>query len=233
MVQTVLTVAAIGVVLAALWAAREALMLIYISALIAMGFSPMVRLIERPRARARSRRVPRVFAILAVYLTAVAVVVLLGLLVVPPLVEQAVALWDRLPGYVNDAQRVLIRYKLITRPITLQQAVENAPPGTGGNAVTTVLVALWSVVGGVFGVITIVILSFYFLIEGESLVQYATRFVPSHQRGRFIAAASGAVVKVSAWLRAQLTLGGVMGACSAAGLALRSEERRVGKECRL
>ena len=220
MVQTVLTVAAIGAVLAALWAAREALMLIYISALIAMGFSPLVRLIERPRTRARSRRVPRVFAILAVYLTAVAVVVLVGLLVVPPLVEQAVALWDRLPGYVNDAQRVLIRYKLIARPITLQQAVESAPPGTGGNAVTTVLVALWSVVGGVFGVITIVILSFYFLIEGESLVQYATRFVPSHQRGRFIAAASGAVVKVSAWLRAQLTLGGVMGACSAAGLAL-------------
>ena len=48
MLQTVLTVAAVAILLAALWAAREALMLIYVSALIAMGFSPLVRLIERP-----------------------------------------------------------------------------------------------------------------------------------------------------------------------------------------
>ena len=43
MLQTVLTVTAVVIVVAALWAARAALMLIYVSALIAMGFSPMVR----------------------------------------------------------------------------------------------------------------------------------------------------------------------------------------------
>ncbi len=45
MLKTVFAIAATAVVMAALWAAREALMLIYISALIAMGFSPIVRVI--------------------------------------------------------------------------------------------------------------------------------------------------------------------------------------------
>ena len=51
MIRTVLTVTVAVLVVAALYAAREALMLIYVSALIAMGFSPLVRLIERPRVR--------------------------------------------------------------------------------------------------------------------------------------------------------------------------------------
>ena len=45
MLKTVFAVAIIGIVLAALFAAREAVMLIYISALIAMGFSPLVSVI--------------------------------------------------------------------------------------------------------------------------------------------------------------------------------------------
>src|SRR5437867_3121942 len=149
MVQTVLTVAAVVVGLAALWAAREALMLIYVSALMAMGFSPLVRLIEQPGQRIGMRRIPRVFAILVIYLAIIGVFVLAGLIVVPPLIEQATTLWDRLPQHFNDFQRVLIRYHLMTRRVTLQEAVQNAPAGTGGNAVNAVLAAIWGVMGGV------------------------------------------------------------------------------------
>src|SRR5438874_4494373 len=66
LIVTVVVVAVAVIVLAALWEAREALMLIYVSGLIAMGFSPLVRIIERPHAKGR-RRVPRVLAILAIY----------------------------------------------------------------------------------------------------------------------------------------------------------------------
>src|SRR6266540_1661742 len=92
MLQTVATVAAAVILIAALWAARQALTLIYISALIAMGFSPLVGILERPR------RIPRWLAILAIYLVIVGVMVLLGLLVIPPLVAQASSLWARLPN---------------------------------------------------------------------------------------------------------------------------------------
>jgi putative permease len=220
MLRTVLTVAAVGILIATLWAARDALMLVYVSALIAMGFSPLVRFIERPGQRKRGSAIPRVFAILAVYLAIIGIFVLVGLLVVPPLIEQATTLWQRLPQNFNDLQYELIRYKLLTTPVTLQEAVQNGPAGTGGNAVATVLTAISSVMGGVLGFITMVILSFYLLIEGDSLMRYATRFIPRRHRTHVSAAAREAVGKVSAWLRAQLTLAGVMGAFVAVGLGI-------------
>lgn len=155
--QTVLTVAGVAILIAVLWAAREALMLIYVSALIAMGFSPLVRLIEHPITARRNLRVPRWLAILVVYLTIVAVIVLVGLTVIPPLVAQAVSLWERMPAEFNRLQTFLVRYKLMRRPITLAEAVQSAPDGSGSNAVGTVLVALSSLIGGVFGLITILI----------------------------------------------------------------------------
>ena len=223
MLQTVATAAAAVIVLAALYAARGALMLIYVSALIAMGFSPLVRFIQLRRGGDGRSRVPRTLAILVIYLVIVGVLILLGLMVVPPLVSQARDLWARVPGTFDDFQRFLIRYRLMTRRVTLQAALQNAPVGSGGNAVSTVLVAISSVIGGVFGAITILILSFYLLVEAEPLLGYLMRFVPTPQRTRVGTAAREAVLKVSAWLRAQLILAGVMGAFAAVGLGVMGE----------
>ena len=220
MLQTVLTVAAVLLALFALWAAREAILLIYISALIAMGFSPLVREIERPNAASRRRRVPRWLAILTIYLVIVSVFVVVALMVIPPLVAQADALWDKLPGEFNRLQMFLVRRKLMTRTITLAEAVQSAPSGSSGNAVETLFVALSSVIGGVFGVITVLILSFYLLIEANTMFEYVMRFVPAGRRADVATAARDSVTKVSAWLRAQFMLAAVMGLFAAVGLGL-------------
>jgi predicted PurR-regulated permease PerM len=223
MLKTVFAVAIVGIVLAALFAAREAVMLIYISALIAMGFSPLVRGIERSRKQHGRRRVPRVLAILAIYLTMIGVIVLVAFLVVPPLVEQATSLWAALPNYFNKFQQTLVKYKLISHRVSLQEAVQNAPAGSGGSAMSTLAAALWSVIGGLFGLISILILSFYLLVEAEALFTYGVRFVPESRRGLAMTASREAVVKVSAWLSAQFILAGVMGTFAAVGLGLMGE----------
>jgi predicted PurR-regulated permease PerM len=192
-------------------------MLIYVSALTAMGFSPLVRIIERPRAGNGARVVPRWLAILAIYLSIVGVIVILGLMVVPPLVAQAVSLWARAPTEFNKLQTWLLEHHMMTRRITLEQAVENAP-SAGANAVGTMLIAISSLIGGVFGAFTILILSFYLLIEAQAMFDYLMRFVPAGHRAGVATAAREAVVKVSAWLRAQFVLAGVMGTFAAVGL---------------
>ena len=223
MVRTILMVVAVAIAVAALWAARAALMLIYVSAIIAMGFSPMVRVADRPRGASGQKRarVRRTLSILAIYLGIIGVFVLVGLTVVPPLVEQAGQLWTRLPQAFNDLQRFLIRGHVMTTTtrLTLQEAVQNAPAGSG-NAVGTVLGAIWSVVGGVFGLVTILILSFYLLVEAEGLFEYVTRFVPEPTRKRFVMVSRESVEKVSAWLRAQFILAGVMATFAGVGLGL-------------
>jgi predicted PurR-regulated permease PerM len=222
LLQTVATVIAVGIVLVALYAARAALMLIYISALIAMGFAPVVNVLQQRRADGR-HGVSRTFAILTIYLVILLVITLLALAFVPPLVAQARDLWARVPELFDALQRFLIRYRLMTRRVTLQEAVRSAPAGSGGNAFSTVIGAVSSVIGGVFGLITILILSFYLLIEAEPLFGYAMRFVPGDNRARVGLAAREIVRKVSAWLRAQLTLAGIMGLFAAVGLGLMGE----------
>ncbi|HKB14254.1 MAG TPA: AI-2E family transporter [Vicinamibacterales bacterium] len=217
MVETVLTVTAVGILLSAVWVARHALMLVYVSALIAMGFAPLVRVIEQPRER---RTVPRWLAILMIYLVIVGVVVLVGLMVIPPLVAQAESLWTTMPAEFNKFQNFLIRYKLMTHRVTLEEAVQNAPRGTGGNAVGTVLVAISSLIGGVFGLVTVLILTFYLLVEANAMFDYFARFLPASRRADVALAAREAVTKVSAWLGAQFVLAGVMGVFAAIGLWL-------------
>jgi predicted PurR-regulated permease PerM len=220
MFQTVGTVTGVAILLAVLWEARDALLLVYVSALIAMGLSPLVKLIERPNRQGTKRRVPRWLAILAIYGVLVALLVFIGLLVVPPLVSQAVALWARLPTEFNRFQTFLITHKLMVHRVTLEEAVQNAPSGTGGNAVGTVLVAISSLIGGIFGLITILILTFYLLIEAGAMFEYLVRFVPRGRRADLATAARQGVAKVSAWLRAQFILAGVMGTFAAVGLGL-------------
>jgi predicted PurR-regulated permease PerM len=220
MLQTVGTVTGIAILLAVLWAARDALLLVYVSALIAMGLSPLVKLIERPDGRGVKRRVPRWLAILAIYGVLVAAIVFLGLLVIPPLVSQGAALWAKMPSEFNRFQTFLISHRLMVHRVTLEEAVQNAPSGAGGNAVGTVLVAISSLIGGVFGLITILILTFYLLIEASSMFEYLVRFVPPARRADLATAARQSVAKVSAWLRAQFILAGVMGTFAAIGLGL-------------
>ena len=163
---------------------------------------------------------PRWLAILVIYAAIVAVVVLIGLMVIPPLVAQAESLWARLPTEFNRFQTFLISHKLMTHRVTLEEAVQNAPSGTGGNAVGTVLVAISSLIGGIFGLITILILTFYLLIEAGAMFEYLVRFVPARRRGDVATRRARRSSKVSAWLRAQFVLAGVMGTFSAVGLGL-------------
>src|SRR5579864_1552321 len=185
-----------------------------------MGFAPLVGFIERPRQGRGRRFVPRWLAILVIYLAIVGLIVLVGLMVIPPLVAQAASLWERAPAEFNKLQTWLLDHHLMTRQITLSEAVENAPNGTGANAVGTMLVAISTVVGGVFGLITILILSFYFLVEAQAMFDYLIRFVPAGRRADVATVAREAVRKVSGWLRAQFVLAGVMGIFAAVGLGL-------------
>lgn len=224
MLQTVAAVTAAATLVVVVYAARDALMLIYISGLIAMGFAPLVRILEQPQgARPARRGVRRTLAIFAIYLAIIGAFVLIAMTVVPPLVTQTRELGGVIPKMFDDFQRFLLRYKLMGRPVTLQEAVQNAPPGTAGNGMITAVSAISSVIGGVFGIVTVLILSFYLLTEAEEIFNYMMRFIPAPKRERVGIASREAVRKVSAWLRAQMLLAAVMGLFAAVGLWLMGE----------
>src|SRR6185436_12862156 len=95
----------------ALWEVRSALMLVYISALIAIGLSPVVNAIERKRLM--RQRVPRWAAMLVIYLFIIGVIVGITILVVPPIVMQARELGMELPRLLHQGQQWLMNRGLL------------------------------------------------------------------------------------------------------------------------
>jgi predicted PurR-regulated permease PerM len=215
--RTLAIVAAAVIIGWALYLAREALLLIYISALLATGFSPLIAFIERQRVIPIGARVPRWLTILVFYLVFLSVVTGIALMVVPPLVYQATDLWARMPASFSDVQSFLLAHHVISHPVTLGEAVSQAPASTG-NAVATVLSTVWTVVGGIIGLVTIFILTFYLMVEAESIMTAFARLFPADLRSDVIEAERQVARKVSAWLNGHLMLALVVGTLVAAGL---------------
>ena len=217
-----ITMTALAVIV--LWAAylvRDILLLIYIAGLLATGFSPIVRLIERQKALPiGTRRFPRWLAILVLYVFILGSLTAIGFLVFPPLVEQAQQLWATLPAMFERAQQFLIAKGILNEHLTFRQAVERAPRPGGGETVGTVVGAVTGVVGGIVGLLTILILTFYFLVESGTLRRNLLQLFPRRNRARVDAVTREITTKVSAWLGGQLLLGGVIGVTSALGLWL-------------
>jgi predicted PurR-regulated permease PerM len=208
------------VVLWAAYLARDALLIIYISALLAIGFGPVVNAIEHQTfIRAGTKRLPRWLAILIVYVAIIGVLAIVALLVIPPMIEQSQELWTKVPGLLDRGQSLLMRYGLLNHRITLEEAVRSAP-SSPGNAVGTVAMAVTRAIGGIFALMTILILSFYLLVESETMFTAFARLFPRSDRPRFEEGARQISTKVSAWLNGQLMLAGAIGSSAAIGLYL-------------
>lgn len=215
--------AAAAIAVALLWViyqARGALLLIYVGALIAIGLSPLVSIIER-EDRLTANRVPRWLAILTIYLLIVATFVGIGMLVVPPLAAQSRELWETAPELLHRGQQWLIERGLLSREISVREAVERAPAAVASaEPVRAVFNALWGLVGGVAGLVTILILAFYFLVEADTIVRTFVRMFPRSRRRRVGDACRRVTTKVSAWLGGQMLLAGIIGGSAALALWL-------------
>jgi predicted PurR-regulated permease PerM len=208
----------------ALYQVRTVLMLVYVSGLLAIGLAPIVRAVERQKMLpVGTRRFPRWVAILTLYVALLSVLVGVGFAVVPPLVAQAQALSRRIPDLFARAQQFLMDRGLIDHELTMTEALQKAPSGvlsSGGDAVATVIGAVMGLAGGVFGLLTILILTFYMLVESDTIFRRFVRLFPVEQRLRVATVSSDISMKVSAWLGGQLLLGAIIGVTATVGLWL-------------
>lgn len=200
-----------------LYLVRTPLLLIYVSALFTTGLAPLVRIIERQRIVAISRRrLPRAAAILVIYATVLGSVAGIAAAVVPPMVRQSQEFWKELPTYMDLAQQKLTSWGLISPDASFKDLLQQAPAGSG-DAVNVVLAALWGFVGGIFGIISILLLTFYLLVDSQRVFELFVRLFPRRDRNRVSEISELVAVKISAWLGGQMLLGLIIGTMSAIG----------------
>jgi predicted PurR-regulated permease PerM len=168
--RTVVTVAAlvvgVAIVLWVVWVSRRVLVWTFISAFLAVALSPAVDALQRRGIQRRG------LAAAVVYLVMIAVVAGLGALFIPTLVAQINDLVNAAPGYVRDLTHgrgplgfLETKYHVVER---VQQAVKGNGSGRLAGGATAALDVTRSVVTFVAGVVTILFMTFFMLLEGQA-----------------------------------------------------------------
>lgn len=176
--------AALGVALAyglvqALVAVRSVLVLLLISAFLAIGLNPAVIAMER-------RGLRRGLAVAVVLLGALLFFTGFALAVVPPIVDQVDQFVDSAPGYISDLQsnqRIADldeRYQLLDRA---REALDS-PEDIGGQLFGGLFGVGKVVFSAFFSTLTVLIVTLYFLANLPVMKARSYRLVPRSRRAR-------------------------------------------------
>ena len=189
-----------GVILA-LWVAysvRDVLMLIYVSALFAVVLSPAIGVIQK--IRINGWRAGRGFAIIFLILMLVLAGTCFVVFALPPVYRDGrnfSADWPKHLAEVTEGIRHLPFANKID-PASLQKYAAEIAGDAGG--------LFLNLAGGIFGLFTAVILTAYFIIDGDRSFHWAVSLFPYNQQHRLTATLMRAKARMSNWLIGQMML---------------------------
>jgi predicted PurR-regulated permease PerM len=181
-VRVVATVVVSGLALFILYLVREPLGYVFLAAFLAVAASGPVNLL--------SRKLPRGLAIALVYLGILLLPFVIGLILVPPLVEQAVKLANNLPEYAQDLNEAFDenpqlreaneKYDITTK---LEDVADNLVSRLGDAAGALVDIGA-GLVSSIFALVTIVVLSMFMIGRGQAWRDAILRHRPPNQAER-------------------------------------------------
>ncbi|HEX2051439.1 MAG TPA: AI-2E family transporter [Actinomycetota bacterium] len=215
-VRIVVTVVATLVVLYAVYLVRSVLVLVLVAAFLAAGLDPAVRRLE-------GFGLSRGAAVGTIFLAALAFLVAFAMAVVPPLARQVADFARDFPDYVRDiAQDNTLLSDWVTEnqlATRLEKAVGQIPSTIGGSF-GRILGFAGSVLGQLFNVLTVVILTIYFLLSLSRIRHGSLRLVPASRRERVAALLDPVLEKIGGYIAGQVTVALVAGALAFVFLAI-------------
>jgi predicted PurR-regulated permease PerM len=197
----------VAVLLAIAWHIRDVLLLIYVAALFAVVIGPAVSFIQSWSIR--GWHPGRGLAVLSIMLGVVLTLTVLIVFIAPPIVRDMQSFTSDLPQKVHTVQAKVQGLPFADRlnPDALQRYAADAIGGVFG--------LFAGIAGGLLGFVSWLVLTVYFVIDGERAVGWGLSFFPLFQRGRIRKTLERAEHRVSRWLIGQLMLMVILGVASA------------------
>lgn len=199
---------AIGLYLA--WLLRDVLILLYVSALFAVVLLPVVHGVQR--LRIRGWRPSHGVAILVIAILLVGGIAGFFFLTIPPLVREIKSFAQALPGHTPGFMGRMQRLPLL-RDINfaaLEAKLKQETVQHVGAFVASV--SGWAT--KFFEIITGIILTVYFLAEGDRVYRWFLSMVPTARRRRLDQTLQHAATRMGRWLLGQLMLMLILGVLS-------------------
>ncbi len=185
--RTILTVLAIVLAVAALlkvlWIAHQVLTWVLIAAFFALALDPVVNFLMRLGIRRRGLAIATTFILIAI------VVVALGFTFIPTLVGEINDFIDAVPQYVKDLTEGRGKLGFLERDYHLVERVQDAASnielsrvlGVSGTAVAVTK----GVITAIVATITIIVMTFFMLLEGPKWVERFFDELPEESRPRW------------------------------------------------
>ncbi len=184
-VRIFFTLVALGVLLYLLYLVRSVLGLLCIAIFLSVALGPAVD-------NFRKLKLPRAAAILATFIAMFLAIFLIGLIVVPPIVNEVEAFADDVPSYIDDirSNETLREYDDkydITQKLEEQASSLPSRLGDAAGALQAVTVGVFSTI---LQLVTVLTITFFLLLDGGRIVNFIlTQVRSSHQeRVRQVAA---------------------------------------------
>ncbi|MBS1802297.1 MAG: AI-2E family transporter [Acidobacteria bacterium] len=201
---------ALGVLCYLAFLLRHVLLLLFVSCLAGVVLAPIVR--ATSRFRIGNRRPFRGKAILILLLAAAGALTAFGFLAFPPVIrdlnEAAKEMPQRLPSILDKVKHIPFANKVNT------DAVNEKVQDFVSNAATYLLLSIKNWAGAIFSIAMGVILTVYFILEGDVAYRWFLSFLPPAKRSRLDAALQRADSRMGQWLVGQGSLMLILGIAS-------------------
>jgi predicted PurR-regulated permease PerM len=200
----------LGVLCYVTWLLRHVLLLLYVSALAAVVLTPIVR--ATSHFRVGRWRPFRGRAILILLLAVAGALTAFGFLAFPPVIrdlnEFGKEMPGRLPGFLEKIKHIPFADRVNT------DAVNEKVQDFVSNAATYLLLSIKNWAGAIFSIAMGVILTVYFILEGDIAYQWFLSFFPVSKRARLDAALQRSDIRMGQWLIGQGSLMLILGMTS-------------------
>jgi len=190
-------------------------LLAFTALIVAAAILPAARLGQR-------HRIPRGVTVLGVYVLVAAVFTLMGRLLWPALSEQWSQFMEQLPKLVDN-----VRGWLGSLDVWVAQWGASLPapkPGDiqslAGTVWANTLTVTAGVVGALFGLVAVIVIAAYIVIDAEHLGRALLTLVPRDRRKSVAALAQPILDRIGGYIRGQVLSSLCVGAVLAIGLAL-------------
>jgi predicted PurR-regulated permease PerM len=205
--KVILTATAVIAGLYVLWLIRYVIALFFMSVFLAVALGPAVAFFQR------RLRLNRAMGIVATYLSLLLVVVAVGFLVVPPIVEQTAKFVENVPEYVADlgdnktVRDIDNRYDITP---TLQREAQKLP-ARFGDAASTLQDLVIGLFNAVITIVTVLVMTFFLLLDGNKLFEWVVRELGPARGPRVRAIAEEVYESVGGYVTGNLTISVIAG----------------------
>lgn len=159
------------------------------------------------------KRVPRILSVLIPYSLTIAILVLLIFPLVPFFASQIQLLFSNFPRYINQVAKI---FNLNIDALNINNVFASDINAIGKNALSVT----GKIFSGAFSVLTVLVISFYLMLERGMLKKQFIELWPKKYQENILKTIVQIENKIGLWLRGQLILSFAIGFCTWIGLTL-------------